>query len=140
MMAPPAVDKQRLDWLLTDFVQGTAGVTHGLVVAGDGLRMAASERLDVGLADQLAALTSGLISLAAGVARSFNAGPVQQTVIELAGAYFFVTPVSGSSALAVLAERDCDIGMVGYEMTLLADRVGHALTPSARDAEEGPGP
>jgi len=46
--------------------------------------------------------------------------------------YLFVTPISGSSALAVFTDRQCDIGLVGYEMTLLAERVGHALTPAAR--------
>ena len=45
-----------------------------------------------------------------------------------------MTPVSGASALAVFTSRDSDMGLVGYEMTLLAERVGHALTPSPRDA------
>jgi predicted regulator of Ras-like GTPase activity (Roadblock/LC7/MglB family) len=124
---------QQLDWLLVEFVRNTPGVRHGLVVAGDGLRLAASELLGTAAADQLAAVTSGLISLANGVARSFGAGPMEQTIVEMAGGYLFVTPVSGASALAVFTSRDCDMGLVGYEMTLLAERVGHALTPSLRD-------
>jgi uncharacterized protein len=32
----------------------------------------------------------------------------------------------------VYAERCCDIGLVGYEMTMLASRVGHALSPAPR--------
>ena len=40
--------------------------------------------------------------------------------------------------LAVLAERSCDMGMIGYEMTLLASRVGHMLTPGRRPAAPGP--
>jgi hypothetical protein len=28
--------------------------------------------------------------------------------------------------------RRCDIGIVGYEMTMLASRVGRVLTPAAR--------
>jgi uncharacterized protein len=36
-----------------------------------------------------------------------------------------------------MAERTCDMGMIGYEMTLLAARVGHMLTPGRRPA---PGP
>jgi len=31
-----------------------------------------------------------------------------------------------------LATTDCERGLVGYEMTLLADRVGKALTPEVR--------
>jgi hypothetical protein len=40
--------------------------------------------------------------------------------------------------LAVLAERTCDMGMIAYEMTLLAARVGHMLTPGRRPAPPGP--
>jgi hypothetical protein len=32
----------------------------------------------------------------------------------------------------VLASADCDMGLVAYEMTLLVDRVGRALTPHMR--------
>jgi len=35
------------------------------------------------------------------------------------------TAISQGATLAVHAERSCDIGMVGYEMTMLAARVGH---------------
>ena len=31
-------------------------------------------------------------------------------------------------------DRRCDIGMIGYEMTLLATSVGHALSPGVRTA------
>jgi predicted regulator of Ras-like GTPase activity (Roadblock/LC7/MglB family) len=140
MPAISAVDKRHLDWLVVDFVRSTPGVRHGLVVARDGLRLAASEFLGIELADHLSAVTSGLISLSQGAARSFEAGNVHQAIIEMDGGYLFVTPVSGASALAVFTDRDCDIGLVGYEMTLLATRVGHALTPSLRNAREGRAP
>jgi uncharacterized protein len=41
--------------------------------------------------------------------------------------------------LAVFAERTCDMGMIGYEMTLLAARVGHMLSPGRRPAPGPPG-
>jgi hypothetical protein len=66
-----------------------------------------------------------------------NAEPVNQTIVEMAGGYLFVTSISEGSMLAVLAERSCDMGMIGYEMTLLAARVGHMLSPGRRPA---PGP
>ena len=53
------------------------------------------------------------------VAYPLNAEPVNQTISE-------------GSMLAVLAERSCDMGMIGYEMTLVASRVGHMLTPGRR--------
>ena len=128
---------RQLDWLVDDFVRRVHGVRHGLVVSGDGLRLAASEGLSIGLADQLSAVASGLVSLTRGAAQCFRADPVRQTIVEMAGGYLFVTSISEGSTLAVLAERSCDMGMIGYEMTLLATRVGHMLTPAPRPA---PGP
>ena len=44
----------------------------------------------------------------------------------MAGGYLFVTSISEGSMLAVLAERSCDMGMIGYEMTLLVPGRAHA--------------
>jgi uncharacterized protein len=135
-MTRPATSHNQLDWLLIDFTRSTPGVLHSLVVTGDGLRLAASERMDTGLADRLSAVTSGLVSLAQTVAQTFQAGPMEQTIVEMRGGYLFVTPISGSSSLAVFTDTHCDIGMIGYEMTLLAERVGHALVPVPRGPTE----
>jgi predicted regulator of Ras-like GTPase activity (Roadblock/LC7/MglB family) len=72
------------------------------------------------------------------VAYPLNAGSVRQTVVEMAGGYLFVTSISQGSMLAVVAGRSCDMAMIGYEMTLLAARVGHLLTPGRRPAPTGP--
>jgi predicted regulator of Ras-like GTPase activity (Roadblock/LC7/MglB family) len=130
--AAGTVDGRQLDWLLVDFVRGTAAVRHALVVSADGLRLATSQDIDTALGDQLAAVSSGVVSLAQGVAGSFAAGPVRQTIIEMAGGYLFLTSISQGSSLAVFADRHCDMGMIGYEMTLVAARVGHMLTPARR--------
>ncbi len=127
---------RQLDWLLTEFARSTPGVLHAVAVSTDGLRLAASEQVSVGLADQLAAATSGLVSLARGTAHTLRAGAVAQTIIEMAGGYLFLTSMSEGSSVAVYTDRDCDMGMVGYEVTMLAARVGHAITsqPRARRA------
>lgn len=124
---------RELDWLVTEFVRETPGVVHTLVVAGDGLPLAVSAGVDTTLADQLSAAVSGLASLARGAARLVRAEPVAQTIVEMHGGYLFVTTVSQGSLLAVFARQHCDMGMVGYEMTLLATRVGHAITPAPRN-------
>jgi predicted regulator of Ras-like GTPase activity (Roadblock/LC7/MglB family) len=115
----------KLDWLLAEFVRETPGVTQALVVSGDGLRLATSPGMADTLADQLSAAASGLVSLAKGTARLLAAAPVTQTIL-------FITAVDQGATLAVHAERRCDLGMVGYEMTMLANRAGHALTPGVR--------
>ena len=129
--------RAQLDWLLEEFADGTPGVVHGLVLSTDGLRMAASAQVGETLADQLAAAASGLVSLARGTAHLLDAGPVTQTILEMAGGYLFVTAIGHGAVLAVYADRSCDMGMVGYEMTLLATRAGHALTPALRPAAGG---
>jgi predicted regulator of Ras-like GTPase activity (Roadblock/LC7/MglB family) len=40
--------------------------------------------------------------------------------------------ISDGSWLAVLASPTSDIGLVGYEMTMLVDRVGEHLSPELR--------
>ena len=122
----------RLDWLLVEFVRDTPGVVHGVVVSGDGLRLATSPGVATALGDQLAAAAAGLISLARGTAHLLDAGALNQTILEMNKGYLFVSSVGPGAALAVYAESRCDIGLVGYEMTMLASRVGHALSPAAR--------
>lgn len=135
MTAP--LDDGHLDWLLTDFARSTPGVRHAMVVSSDGLRLAATPEVDQVLGDQLSAATSGLVSLARGTAALLGAAPITQTILEMAGGYLFLTSISQGSLLAVHTERTADLGMVGYEMTMLASRVGHALTPAARTGRAG---
>jgi predicted regulator of Ras-like GTPase activity (Roadblock/LC7/MglB family) len=71
------------------------------------------------------------VSLARGTATLLEAEPVSQTIVEMAGGYLFATSISLGSTLAVVTDRSADMGLVGYEMTMLASRVGHALTPGA---------
>lgn len=134
-MIRTAEASRQLDWLVNDFVRRVSGVTHALVVSVDGLKLAVSDHVDDTVADQLAAVASGLVSLTRGAARCFDAEPVVQTIVETAGGYLFVTSVSEGSTLAVFAGVECDIGMIGYEMTLLVTRVGRLLVPGARGPE-----
>ena len=118
-----------LDRLLAEFSGTTAGVRHAVVVSPDGLKLATSPKLNLDLADQLSAVTSGLVSLARGAAALLGSGPMTQTILELEHGYLFVTAIGRGAALAVHAERSCDIGAVGYAMTMLAATVGNTLDP-----------
>jgi hypothetical protein len=118
--------------LISNFVHKVPGVAHAIVVSADGLLLATSHGLPRDRADQLAAVSSGLSSLTQGAARVFEAGAVSQTVIEMEKGFLFVMAISDGSCLAVLAAKDCDVGLVGYEMALLVSRVGDVLTPALR--------
>lgn len=124
-------------WLITDFVHRVPGAAHAVVVSADGLLLASSRGLPKDRADQLAAVASGLTSLARGAAQVFEGGTVAQTVIEMANGFLFLMSVSDGSCLAVLGAPDSDIGLVVYEMTLLVDRVGQQLTPELRAQLQG---
>lgn len=115
-----------LAWQVTAFTERVPAVVHAAVASADGLPLAVSRSLPRDRADQLAALTSGLTSLAQGVARIFDAGTVAQMVVAMDHGVLMLMSVRGGSVLAVLAESECDMGLVAYEMTLLGDRVESA--------------
>ena len=121
-----------LNWLINNFTERVTGAANAVVVSSDGLVLAMSDRLDRAHADQLAAITAGLSSLTKGAATCFEAGEVQQLIVEMDAGYLFVTSISDGSAFAVFASVDADIGLVGYEMSLLVERIGQVLTPALR--------
>lgn len=130
-----------LDWLITSFAERIPGVESVVVLSTDGLVLALSNRLARDTADTMAAVTSGLTSLTAGAARHMGAGNVNQVIVEMDGGYLFVTTVSEGSALAVMCGAECDIGLIGYEMSMLVARIGQVLTPALRaELSMRPGP
>ncbi|MEV0896359.1 roadblock/LC7 domain-containing protein [Actinoplanes sp. NPDC049802] len=132
MTRPPTM--QDMGWLLSNFADSVAGIAHVVAVSADGILLASSRDLPPDRADQLAAITSGVVSLTDGASRMFSAGAVQQTIIEMESGYLFLMSISDGSSMAVLAARNCDVGQVGYEMALLVERVGAALSPAPREA------
>jgi predicted regulator of Ras-like GTPase activity (Roadblock/LC7/MglB family) len=131
-VSPVTSSAQDLNWLITNFVEQVPAVAHAIVVSADGLPLAFSDGFPPDRADQLAAVASGLSSLTQGAARVFEGGAVLQTVVEMEGGLLLSMSISNGSSLAVLASPDCDMGLVAYEMTLLVERVGRALTPEPR--------
>jgi uncharacterized protein len=120
------------NWLINLFTERVPGVVHAVVVSSDGLLVAVSDHLPRDSADQLAAVTSGLISVTAGAAKIFDGDEVRQTVVEMGRGYYLVMPIRDGSILATLAAKDADIGVVGYEMAKLVKQAGEVLTPTMR--------
>lgn len=132
MSTLPTHDDRDVDWLITSFAQRIPGVSSVVVLSTDGLVLAASERLRRETAETLAAVTSGLASLTAGAARHLGTGKVMQVIVEMDGGFLFVTAISEGSALAVVCGPEADIGLIGYEMSVLVARIGQVLTPALR--------
>ena len=121
-----------VSWLISSFVDQTPGVVEAIVVSSDGLLMAMSKGLDRAGGDRFAAVASGLIGLAYGAAGRFGGGKVNEVIVEMDNALLLVTGISDGSALGVVADANCDIGFVGYEMAVLVEKAGRVLTPELR--------
>jgi len=129
-VASGSADVRNFNWLLSNFVETTAGVTDAVAVSSDGLLMAMSSSLERAGAEQLAAIIAGMTSLAESTARCFALGNLDQVIVAMQEGYLFVSSVSDGSSLGVVADRRCDVGLVGYQMQLLVQRVGAALSPA----------
>ena len=130
-----------LDWLLSNFVGRTPGVTTAVAVSADGFLLASSSIVSnvqpsapggptAGGTEQFAAIISGLNSLTKGAADLYGYGKVTQLIVEMEFGNLFVMAVDAGSTIGVVAEGDANIGAVAYEMALLIDRAGALLTPT----------
>ena len=68
-----AQTERELDWVVAEFVDEVPGTAHAILVSADGLLMAASAQLPHDRAEQVAAVSSGLASLAVGALASSTA-------------------------------------------------------------------
>jgi hypothetical protein len=123
-------DTREFSWMLANFVEQTAGVQGAVAVSSDGLLMAMSSTLDRASAEPVAAIISGLTSLGQGAAGALGYGGLERIIIAMRKGILLVASVSDGSAIGVVARNGCDIGAVGYQMTLLVERAGSLLTPA----------
>jgi predicted regulator of Ras-like GTPase activity (Roadblock/LC7/MglB family) len=130
------MQKNDYGWLINDFAERVPGVAHAVAVSSDGLLLAASNDLQKDRADQVAAVACGLVSLTDGAAQCFDAGNVNETIVEMDGGTMLLMAISDGSSLVALADPAEDLGQIAYEMALLVDQVGRTLTPAARDDHE----
>jgi predicted regulator of Ras-like GTPase activity (Roadblock/LC7/MglB family) len=121
---------REFSWLLRSFVEQTAGVDGAVAVSSDGLLMAMSSSLTREDAEPVAAIISGLVSLGRGAAGHLGFEGLERMVVGMRKGVLLVASVSDGSAMGVIARAGCDIGAVGYQMTLLVERAGSLLTPA----------
>ncbi len=119
-----------VNWLMASFVRSTPGVEQAVAVSSDGLLIALSSQLERASADKMAAIITGMRALAHGAANELTKGQVRQVLVEMQSAYLFISAISGGSTIGVVTARDCDLGLVGFEITLLVERVGAQLSPT----------
>ncbi|MFD5079573.1 roadblock/LC7 domain-containing protein [Streptomyces sp. NPDC058371] len=114
---------QHIDWLLKGLVEKVPHTQSALLLSSDGLPKSV-EGLKPEQADHLAALASGLYSLARSAGASFADGAdVRQVVVELDTALLFVSAAGSGTCLAVLASHEAEAAVLGYEMARLVKQV-----------------
>ena len=125
-----------LRWLVAGLASDVAGVREVVLVSSDGLMLtSAGPSGDPGAHDggqKLGAIVSGLVSMAAGASRVLDLGAVRQQIVTMTEGHVVAMSVSDGSCLGVYATAEADLGVIAYQMTALARRAGHVLTPSLR--------
>lgn len=123
-------DTQTFNFLLANFVRTSVGVRDAVIVSADGLLVASSEGLDRAGADRLAAVVSGMSSLARTASRSYTFDGLKLIMIEMKRGFLMISAIDDGSCIGVIAGSNCDIGLVGYEIAVLAERIGAVITPA----------
>jgi len=133
----PALQSQARARLISELTERVAGVRDALVVSSDGVPVAASDRMQPDHLERLAAITSGLISLASGAARAVDGGVVIQALVTMEECTLVIMAIDDGSSLAVLAAAAADLDQVAYEMTMRVDQARSVPTAPARGAVGG---
>ena len=124
---------RNFNWLLETFVEETAGVTDAMAVSSDGMLIASSETLDLQDSDLLCAIIAGSAGLAHAASCALGGGGLERVIITMERGFLFVSAIADGSCLGVVANRDCDVGSVGFQTTDLVGRAGQLLTPALRE-------
>ncbi len=131
-------DEARLGWLLDRFARDVPGVRHVQTVSADGMHLASSADLDATAADSFAAVTSGLTSLCETAGDIFRMHPFVRQIIETGNGWILLSRISSRASLAVITEPDADLGLIGYEMTVLTEQAGQLLSPELIQSVRNP--
>ena len=134
-MTSPVIPRDPKDfgWLIDNFAASTPGVSHALIVSSDGLPLITAGGMSPDLADPLAAMTSGIISLGNNIAGRVGEAGCDQVMLKFPSGHFLFMGIGNLAGFAVLVRTGANLGVVAHQMALLVDAVGHVLTPQLRD-------
>ncbi|HEX4817472.1 MAG TPA: roadblock/LC7 domain-containing protein [Nonomuraea sp.] len=128
-----------LAWLLQGLSQEVPAIRGSVLLSSDGL-VKATHGLNRDSSEYLAALASGLFSMARSACHKFDGGhEVRQVVTELKSSRLFISWAGHNSVIAVLAGGEADPAVVGFEMARLIKAVRPFLDTAIRPPATGPG-
>ena len=120
-----------VSWLLRGLLERVPGARSAVLLSADGIPTAV-HGLSPDDADHLSAIATGLFSMARSAATKFGGSDgVRQVVAELDDTLLFVCAAGFGS---VLADREADAGVLGYEMFQLVKSVRPFIGTTARNA------
>lgn len=123
-----------LAWLLKGLAEEVPVIRGSVLLSSDGM-MKAAHGLDRASSEHLAALASGLFSMARSAGTKFDGSTdVRQVVVELKSSQLYLAWAGFNSVLAVLAKGEADPAVVGFEMARLIRAVRPFLDTAARPA------
>lgn len=123
---------QDLAWLLKGLAEEVPVIRGSVLLSSDGM-MKAAHGMDRASSEHLAALASGLFSMARSAGSKFDGtNEVRQVVAELKTSQLYISWAGFNSVLAVLARGDADPSVVGFEMARLIKAVRPFLDTAAR--------
>lgn len=121
-----------LAWLLKGLADEVPVIRGSVLLSSDGM-MKAAHGMDRASSEHLAALASGLFSMARSAGTKFDGSKdVRQVVVELKSSQLYISWAGFNSVLAVLASGDADPALVGFEMARLIRAVRPFLDTAAR--------
>lgn len=121
-----------LAWLLKGLAEEVPVIRGTVLLSSDGM-MKAAHGFDRASSEHLAALASGLFSMARSAGNKFDGrSEVRQVVVELMSSQLYISWAGFNSVLAVLAKGDADPAVVGFEMARLIRAVRPFLDTAAR--------
>ncbi|AHH99395.1 roadblock/LC7 domain-containing protein [Kutzneria viridogrisea] len=119
--------------LVTEFTRCTPGAEHSVVVSSDGLLLCTSDPLAADRSAQLAAVVSGLVSLADGASDVIDGGAVRQAVVEMRRGVLLLVSLGRGARLAVLAGQHADIAVLARAAVELSEGLSALPTPDPRE-------
>ncbi|UED85757.1 roadblock/LC7 domain-containing protein [Streptomyces profundus] len=137
MTTSSAGANEQLNWLLERLLERTPGARHALVLSRDGLKLCRTPELSEDQGDQLAAIAAGIQSLSHGASIEFGdgTGGVRQSMTEFYGGILFIVEAGEGAHLAIVADQQADVGLIGHNMNELVEQLGEHLSAAPRSAD-----
>lgn len=136
MNAVPTSRPKDVAWLLQGLTEETPAVRGCVLLSSDGIVIATNGLDRDASADQaaeLAAIASGLFSMARSAGAQFDGNSAAgQVVVELDSSQLYICWAGFNSVLAVLAQKEANPAVVGFQMAQLTKAVRPFLDTSTR--------